>query len=61
MRMLQRFTAIAETAAFLGPANLANLFVATCLSVLFLSYRLLSQGYHRCLLSSGHTSPAKRR
>ncbi len=61
MKMLERCATIAETAAFLGPANLASLFVATCLSVLFLGYRLLSQGYHRCFLSSGHTSPAKRR
>jgi hypothetical protein len=49
--MLERCAALAETAAFLGPANLASLLVAAGLSGLFFCYRLLSQGYHRCFLS----------
>jgi hypothetical protein len=50
--MLERFAIVVETAAFLGPANLASLLVAACLSGLLLGYRLLSQGYYRCFLST---------
>ena len=52
MRTLERFALMAETAAILGPANLASLLVAACLSGFLFGYRLLSQGYHRCFLST---------
>ena len=52
MKMLERCAMIAETAAFLGPANLASLFVAACLSALLFAYRLFSQGYYRCFIST---------
>jgi hypothetical protein len=52
MRMFERCAMMAETAALLGPANLASLLVAACLSGVLFGYRLLSQGYHRCLLST---------
>jgi hypothetical protein len=50
--MLERFATIAETAAFLGPANLASLLIAAGLSGLLFGYRLLSQGYYRCFIST---------
>ncbi len=52
MRILERFATLIEAATTLGPANMAGLLVATCFSCLFLGYRLLSQGYYRCFLSS---------
>lgn len=52
MRLLERFAMVAQTTAFLGPANLLSLLLAACLAGLLLGYRLLSQGYHRCLLTT---------
>ncbi|HEX4140491.1 MAG TPA: hypothetical protein VHY09_09105 [Candidatus Methylacidiphilales bacterium] len=52
MKILERFATIAETTAVLGPANLLSLLVAACLSGLLFGYRLLSQGYCRCFLTT---------
>ncbi len=52
MKMLERFAAVIETTAFLGPANLLSLLIAAGLSWLYVGYRLLSQGYCRFLFSS---------
>jgi IS4 transposase len=52
MNFWQRLVFAAETTAILGPANLIGLLVTTCLTTLWLAFRLLSQGYHRFLFSS---------
>ena len=52
MRMFERFAAIIQMTAFLGPANLVSLLLAACLSSLYYGYRMLSQGYHRCFFST---------
>ncbi len=52
MRILERCATLVEAATTLGPANVVGLLIATCFSGLFLAYRLLSQGYYRCFLSS---------
>ena len=51
MRLLERFAVLAQTTAFLGPANLLSLLLAACLAGLLFGYRLVSQGYHRCFLT----------
>jgi hypothetical protein len=51
VRLLERFAIVAQTTAFLGPANLLSLLLAACLAGLLFGYRLVSQGYHRCLLT----------
>ena len=51
MRMLERLAVIVQTTAFLGPANLISLLLAAGVSGLYFSYRMLSQGYHRCFFS----------
>jgi hypothetical protein len=52
MKIVERCAAILETTAILGPVNLAGLLVTAVVSGLLFSYRLLSQGYYRCLFSS---------
>jgi hypothetical protein len=52
MRLLERCAVLVETTAILGPANLVACLVAAGLSGLCFGYRLLSQGYYRCLFSS---------
>ena len=51
-QLLERCAVLAETAVTLGPANLVAWLIAGGMSGLFIGYRLLTQGYHRCLFSS---------
>jgi len=52
MKLLERLSVIAQTTAFLGPANLVSLLLAACLAGALFAYRLVSQGYHRCFLTT---------
>jgi hypothetical protein len=52
MRFMDRLAVVAQMTALLGPANLLSLVVAACLAGIMFFYRLLSQGYHRCFLTT---------
>jgi hypothetical protein len=52
MRILERCAMLIETTAVLGPVNVVAWLFAAGLSGLLFGYRLFSQGYCRCFLSS---------
>ena len=52
MRSWERFTALVESTALLGPANLLAFVLATSVSIVMFGYRLLTQGYCRGFFSS---------
>ncbi len=52
MKLLERCAALAETAALVGPVQLAGLAVSAAFSALLFTARMVGQGYHRCLFSS---------
>lgn len=52
MKLLERCAAIAETTALLGPGNLISVVLAAGLAGALYGYRLVTQGYHRCFLST---------
>ncbi len=52
MRLLDRFLALVESTALLGPASLIAFVLATVVSALMFAYRLFTQGYCRCFFSS---------
>jgi hypothetical protein len=52
VRSWERFTAVVESTALLGPVNLVAFVVATAVSAAMFGYRLLTQGYCRCFFSS---------
>jgi hypothetical protein len=52
MKSLERLTALVESTALLGPANLIAFALAATVSAVMFGYRLLTQGYCRCFFSS---------